>query len=170
MKKRLLISFILLLLGFVLWGVGKLYIAYNLSRYAGYYVQHMPRKKGTNPEIAILLENLDTIERPEYNGISYDLDGNGAILKNNQIILSYGTIFRLRVLSNDKIYIFDKEKASFQYYITSKDYDDEKEGKKYQQEAESYLKELLPPVLKAQPKPKINLQKLFNEKYQARFN
>lgn len=66
--------------------------------------------------------------------------------------------------------MFDKEKASFQYYTTSKDFDDEKEDKKYQQETESYLKELLPPVLKAQPKPKINLQKLFNEKYSDRFN
>lgn len=106
MKKFLLIIFSLIFASLIILGIGKLYIAYNLSRYAGYYVQHMPRKKGTNPEIAILLENLDTIERPEYNGISYDLDGNGAIKKNNQIFLSYMTDFRLRVLSGEKnIYV-----------------------------------------------------------------
>ncbi|HEM5035886.1 TPA: hypothetical protein U1211_002117, partial [Streptococcus suis] len=55
MKKKLLVALILTFISLLLWGIGKLYIAYNLSHYAGYYVQHMPRKEGMNPELVIIL-------------------------------------------------------------------------------------------------------------------
>ncbi|MFI3108449.1 hypothetical protein ODU26_11500 [Streptococcus suis] len=88
MKKKLLVALILTFLSLLFWGIGKLYIAYNLSHYAGYYVQHMPRKEGTNPELVIILIHMDSIERPSTNNLSYDLDGNGAVIVDNQLILN----------------------------------------------------------------------------------
>ncbi|MBS8087038.1 hypothetical protein F6P79_11025 [Streptococcus suis] len=87
MKKKLLVALILTFISLLLWGIGKLYIAYNLSHYAGYYVQHMPRKEGTNPELVIILTHLDSIERPEVNGLTYNLRGNGGIIKDDSFYL-----------------------------------------------------------------------------------
>ena len=81
MKKKLLTALILTSISLLLWGIGKLYIAYNLSHYAGYYVQQLPRKEGTNPELVIILTHLDSIERPEVHGLTYNLRGNGVVTR-----------------------------------------------------------------------------------------
>ncbi|HEM3533638.1 TPA: hypothetical protein U1B33_001840, partial [Streptococcus suis] len=94
MKKKILAALILTFLSLLILGIGKLYIAYNLSHYAGYYVQHMPRKEGTNPEMVIVLRHLNDIEKPTTNNLSYDFDGNGAIILDNSIVLSRGTYIR----------------------------------------------------------------------------
>ncbi|MBL6439528.1 hypothetical protein JNE33_03275 [Streptococcus suis] len=117
MKKKILVALILTFLSLLLWGIGKLYIAYNLSHYAGYYVQQLPRKEGTNPELVIILTHLDSIERPLTNNLSYDLDGNGAIILDNSIVLSRGTYIRLRNYTENKKYIFNNF-GSYSFYYT----------------------------------------------------
>ncbi|NQH00164.1 hypothetical protein HO681_08485 [Streptococcus suis] len=118
MKKKLLVALILTLISLLLWGIGKLYIAYNLSHYAGYYVQHMPRKEGTNPELVIILTHLDSIERPSTNKLSYDLDGNGAVLLDKSLVLAYGTDFLLWNSTKNENYHFDMT-GKFSYYYTN---------------------------------------------------
>ncbi|MBO4111296.1 hypothetical protein [Streptococcus suis] len=117
MKKKILVALILTFLSLMLWGIGKLYIAYNLSHYAGYYVQHMPRKEGTNPEMVIVLRHLNDIEKPTTNNLSYDFDGNGAIILDNSIVLSRGTYIRLRNYTENKKYIFNNF-GSYSFYYT----------------------------------------------------
>ncbi|MBM7191738.1 hypothetical protein [Streptococcus suis] len=117
MKKKILVALILTFLSLLLWGIGKLYIAYNLSHYAGYYVQHMPRKDGTNPEMVIVLRHLNDIEKPTTNNLSYDFDGNGAIILDNSIVLSRGTYIRLRNYTENKKYIFNNF-GSYSFYYT----------------------------------------------------
>ncbi|MCO8188180.1 hypothetical protein [Streptococcus suis] len=117
MKKKILVALILTFLSLLLWGIGKLYIAYNLSHYAGYYVQHMPRKEGTNPEMVIVLRHLNDIEKPTTNNLSYDFDGNGAIILDNSIVLSRGTYIRLRNYTENKKYIFNNF-GSYSFYYT----------------------------------------------------
>ncbi|HEM3491803.1 TPA: hypothetical protein U1B14_001185 [Streptococcus suis] len=168
MKKKILAALILTFLSLLLWGIGKLYIAYNLSHYAGYYVQYMPRKEGTNPEMVIVLKYLNDIEKPTTNNLSYDFDGNGAIILDNSIVLSRGTYTRLRNYTENKKYIFNNF-GSYSFYYTD-DIDKKKYDSQYQKEAELLLDKILPPILEAQPKPKINLQKLFNDKYYKQFN
>ncbi|WP_074413855.1 hypothetical protein [Streptococcus suis] len=168
MKKKLLVALILTFISLLLWGIGKLYIAYNLSHYAGYYVQHMPRKEGTNPELVIILTHLDSIERPSTNKLSYDIDGNGAVLLDKSLVLAYGTDFLLWSSTKNENYHFDMT-GKFSYYYTD-DIDKKKYDSQYQKEAELLLDKILPPILEAQPKPKINLQKLFNDKYYKQFN
>ncbi|HFI0943708.1 TPA: hypothetical protein ACGO7A_002149, partial [Streptococcus suis] len=117
MKKKILVALILTFLSLMLWGIGKLYIAYNLSHYAGYYVQYMPRKEGTNPEMVIVLKYLNDIEKPTTNNLSYDFDGNGAIILDNSIVLSRGTYIRLRNYTENKKYIFNNF-GSYSFYYT----------------------------------------------------
>ena len=171
MKKKLLTALILTSISLLLWGIGKLYIAYNLSHYAGYYVQQLPRKEGTNPELVIILTHLDSIERPEVHGLTYNLRGNGAILLDNRLILSYRTEeFNLYPLYGKENYIFDTKDGRFVYYVQNLNFEDTDQSKSKELEAKKLLDKILPPILEAQPKPKINLQKLFNEKYYKQFN
>lgn len=168
MKKKLLLVIISIVVLFMLFGIGKLYISYNLSYYAGYYVQQLPRKEGTNPEMAILLENLDFGPNVEVEGITYDTDGNGTIIKNKNDYLGNGELFDLWIVSSDKYFEFNKRGEFLRY---SKGYSDKVfTDDKYRVEAQAYLDEILPPILKAQPKPSINLQWLFNRKYEKRFD
>ncbi|MET3558563.1 hypothetical protein ABID29_001689 [Streptococcus rupicaprae] len=167
--KKLLITLTLACSTLILWGLGKLYIAYNLSYYAGYYVQHLPRKEGTNPELVIILTYLDDIERPEINGVSYNLKGNGAILLDNNIVLTQGLDIDLWNTDTNISYVFNDINGQFSYYYTD-DIDKASSDKQYQKEAEVLLNKIITPILEAQPKPNINLQKLFNEKYYKQFN
>lgn len=155
----------------ILWGVGKLYITYNLSHYAGYYVQQLPRKEGTNPELVIILTHLDSIKRPETNGLSYNLRGNGGISVSNQLYLSYMTDrLNLYPAKGKENYIFDIKDGSFRYYVKDLNFQEADTSASKKLEAKKLLNEFLPHILEAQPKPKINLQKLFNDKYYKQFN
>ncbi len=168
MKKKLLTVLILTFLCLSLWGFGKLYVAYNLSHYAGYYVQQLPRKEGTNPEMVIVLRHLNDIEKPTTNNLSYDFDGNGAILLANSVTLSQGINILLWNQNENKKYTFNNL-GEFSFYYTN-NIGEKKYDSQYQKEAELLLDKILPPILEAQPKPKINLQNLFNEKYFEQFN
>ncbi|HFI0712828.1 TPA: hypothetical protein ACGO5E_002159, partial [Streptococcus suis] len=168
---KLLAALILTFLSLLLLGIGKLYIAYNLSHYAGYYVQYMPRKEGTNPEMVIVLKYLNDIEKPTTNNLSYDLDGNGAVIVDNQLILSYMTdMFNLYPTEGSENYILDVKNGSFLYHVKNLNFQEKDNSKSKELEAKKLLDKILPPILEAQPKPKINLQKLFNEKYYKQFN
>ncbi|HEM5296483.1 TPA: hypothetical protein U1381_001429 [Streptococcus suis] len=168
MKKKIIVALILTFLSLLLLGIGKLYIAYNLSHYAGYYVQQLPRKEGTNPELVIILTHLDSIERPSTNKLSYDLDGNGTILLDNSVTLSQGIDILLWSQNENKKFTFNNL-GEFSFYYTN-NIGERKNDSQYQKEAELLLNKILPPILEAQPKPKINLQNLFNDKYYKQFN
>ncbi|WP_044768717.1 hypothetical protein [Streptococcus suis] len=119
MKKKLLVALILTFISLLLLGIGKLYIAYNLSHYAGYYVQHMPRKEGMNPELVIILTHLDSIERPEVNGLTYNLRGNGGIIKDDSFYLfDVSDEFQLTISDEDGDYFFNHDNGEFLYYYT----------------------------------------------------
>ncbi|MFU2163389.1 hypothetical protein ACMZ6Z_01015 [Streptococcus pluranimalium] len=174
MKKTLLITLLLTLLSLLLFGVTKLYMAYNLAAYAGYYVQHMPRKAGTHPELAIIVDYAHDITDPRTKTHYFDLDGNGAVFKKDTSYAAYYTAYDkyyLRNISNNYEYIFSNNTV-FDYKVRGSDY--EEKEKIYNDhtlsEAESLLDELLQPVLDVQPKPKINLQQQFNAQHQKRFN
>ncbi|MET3558564.1 hypothetical protein ABID29_001690 [Streptococcus rupicaprae] len=168
MKKNLLLLLTLVCSILIIWGLGKLYMAYNLSHYAGYYVQHLPRKEGTNPELVIVLTHLDDIERPNTHQLTYKINDNGTIIQDNSVILSLKTYIHLWNHTEDKKYIFDKF-GSYSYHYTN-DIDSKNFDSQYQEEAEVLLDKIITPILEAQPKPNINLQKLFNEKYYKQFN
>ncbi|MFC5632013.1 MULTISPECIES: hypothetical protein [Streptococcus] len=121
--------------------------------------------------MVIILTHLDSIERPITDKLSYDLDGNGAILVDNQLILSYMTdMFNLYPAKVSENYILDVKDGSFLYHIKNLNFQEKNNSKSKELEAQKLLDKILPPILEAQPKPKINLQKLFNDKYFKQFN
>ncbi|MFU2163388.1 hypothetical protein ACMZ6Z_01010 [Streptococcus pluranimalium] len=173
MKKTLLITLLLTLFSLLLFGVAKLYIAYNLAAYAGYYVQHMPRKAGTHPELAIIVDYAHDITDPRTKTHYFDLDGNGAVFKKDTSYAAYynayDKYYLLNISSGDE-YFFSYDTV-FAYKIGGGDYDEKEiNDESTLSEAESLLDELLQPVLDVQPKPKINLQQQFNAQHQKRFN
>ena len=144
----------------------------NLLSNSVYYAQRMPHKEGTEPDLVMLIENMGEIYTPKIEGIRYD-DGANYIensIDSSDCPTSFGEFDGGYHYSdkNDVSYKFDK---NFELeWALDKDYKkidttiiDEKKIKEE-------IRETVQPVLDVQPKPLINLQWLFNKKYQDRFN
>ena len=69
-----------------------LYIDYNLRKYSVYYAHNMEHKDGTHPEMAMALENMDVIYKPNKKNIRYREDGGYTIYNtftnSEQVIIS----------------------------------------------------------------------------------
>lgn len=182
MKKQTILKslFFTLITLFVLFLVGFIYISYNLATYQLYYAKHMPHAKGTNPEMAVILDGLDFSEEPEIKGISYDTDGNNTIA-NNKLMLtqtSDGDAHYLALPDDTteehyRMYIFSASGKFIKYYYQkhydNKDIYDSSEQRR--KEAQGYVDEIIKPVAaKLEKKPKVNLQWFFNKKYEKRFS
>ena len=91
-KNRIIgISILVLTMGILLI-VANLYIDYNLRKYSVYYAHNMEHKEGTHPDMAMALENMDVIYKPNKKNIRYREDGTFIIYKNftdgEQVIMS----------------------------------------------------------------------------------
>ena len=74
-KNRIIgISIIALIMGILLI-IANLYIDYNLRKYSVYYARNMEHKEGTQPELAMVLDNLDLMRKPKKSNIDYRYDG-----------------------------------------------------------------------------------------------
>ena len=173
------ISIVVLIMG-VLLIVANLYIDYNLRKYSVYYAHNMEHKEGTHPEMAMALENMDVIYKPNKKNIRYRDDG-GFIIYNTfsdseRVIIKYGVseeksryIFYDVV---DKDYFFD-EAFRLEYGYDSSTGLDEIDIKTVDQDAlykDIYKNFGFIVEANVNRKPRINLQKEFNKKYYKRFN
>ena len=172
--KGIIIGIILVFsIGMVVFLGLSVYAYSNLKYYSVYYAQQMPHKEGTEPDLVMLIENMGEIYTPKIEGIRYDDDGRNFI-ENSTNLTGKPTNFSEfdggyhYSDKNDVSYKFDK---NFELeWALDKDYKkidttiiDEKKIKEE-------IRETVQPVLDVQPKPLINLQWLFNKKYQDRFN
>ena len=156
------------------------YIDYNLRRYSVYYSHNMEHKDGTHPEIAMALENIGVIYKPNKKNIRYRDDGGFAVYNNftngKQVIIVHDIkekksryIF-YDVL--DKDYFFD-EAFRLEYGYDSSTGHDELDAKTVDQEAlykDIYKNFGFLVEANVNRKPLINMQKEFNKKYYKRFN
>ena len=150
----------------------SLYAYSNLKYYSVYYAQQMPHKEGTEPDLVMLIENMGSIYTPKIEGIRYD-DGRNFIENSTNMIgkptnfseFDGGYSYRDQ---NDVAYKFGKN-FSLEWAM----------NKKYEKidlttidetKIKGEIRETLKPILDVQSKPLINLQWLFNKKYQDRFN
>ena len=150
----------------------SVYAYSNLKYYSVYYAQQMPHKEGTEPDLVMLIENMGSIYTPKIEGIRYD-DGRNFI-ENSTNLTGKPTNFDEFVGGygysdqNDVTYKFNKN-FSLEWAI-------DKHYKKIdiatidEKKIKEEIRETVQPVLDVQPKPLINLQWLFNKKYQDRFN
>ena len=181
MKKKLKIATILIIFIFFGWfAYTNLYPAQNLRKYSVYYAHNMEHKEGTHPEMAMALENIGVIYKPNKENIRYRDDGGFAVYNNftngKQVIIVHDIkekksryIF-YDVL--DKDYFFD-EAFRLEYGYDSSTGLDEIDIKTVDQEdlyKEIYKNFGFLVEANVNRKPLINMQKEFNKKYYKRFN
>ena len=158
--KRMLIITCCLLVGvgvvFVRW-----YVKRNLTEYAVYYAIHIEHAKGTHPDFAMVIDNMDTIKQPKVDKVVYRPDSgvsgafSGRVYIYNEAYSVDGKTPELYMGYGDDAYIYIDNRG---IRIDEKATSDE-------------LYKYFGFLIKANNKePKINLQWLFNKKYYKRFN
>ena len=145
----------------------SLFIFINLKSNSVYYAQHIPHKKGTEPDLVMLIENMDWIYTPKIDNIRYDDDGANAIIN---------TKSKSSLTKSLGYFLYDKDNMTIGFDSTFR-FEDvsyfSEEAKRIQVNKPKIKREIredFSPIMKAQTKPFINLQWLFNLIYQSRFN
>ena len=145
----------------------SLYAYSNLKYYSVYYAQHMPHREGKEPDLVMLIENMGSIYTPKIEGIRYDDDGGNAIenTKTETVLSSSRGNFVYH-----KYHLTIGFDSTFRFHHVT-DFTGEQPKKEiHESEIKQEIREVFAPVIDAQPKPRINLQWLFNLLYQDRFN
>ncbi|ASS37101.1 hypothetical protein [Mogibacterium pumilum] len=181
--KKILIATITIILGIyicIIFICADLYIDHNLRKYSVFYAHNMEHKAGTHPELAMALENMDVIYKPNKKNIRYREDGGYTICKNfldsEQFSISYnrgeGELFYGYYDITYKSYYFNGTFKLTRAYDSSVGHD-EIDIKTVDQEAlykDIYNNFGFLVEANVNRKPRINLQKQFNKKYYKRFN
>ena len=166
-KRNILGLFVGLIIGlYTVLGM-SLFIFINLKFNSVYYAQHIPHKKGTEPDLVMLIENMDWIYTPEIDGIRYDNDGTNAIINTKS------KSFLTKSLGS---FLYDKDNmtvgfdSTFRFEDVSYFSEEAKRVQVNESKIKREIREDFSPIMKVQTKPFINLQWLFNLIYQSRFN
>ena len=139
----------------------------NLLSNSVYYAQRMPHKEGTEPDLVMLIENMGEIYTPKIEGIRYDDDGANFIENSIDSSGEFDGGYHYSD-KNDVSYKFDK---NFELeWALDKEYKKIDTATIDETKIKGEIRETLNPILDVQSKPLINLQWLFNKKYQDRFN
>lgn len=146
----------------------------NLVTHSGYYAQYLPHKKSTNPELIFTLKHLYYLEKPKNSHLRYDYDGANTIIVDEKYSISSYKNPEILLFNEKSIsiyYDFDKQGKFLFKEVIDNTINDFKhsESDKSKKEAESYVERAITPILRVQPKPKLNLQWLFNLIYQRKF-
>ena len=145
----------------------NLYTYCNLKFNSVYYAQHIPHKEGTEPDLVMLIENMDWIYTPEIDGIRYDNDGTNAIIN---------TKSKSFLTKSSGSFLYDKDNmtvgfdSTFRFEDVSYFSEEAKRVQVNESKIKREIREDFSPIMKVQTKPFINLQWLFNLLYQSRFN
>ena len=166
-KSNILGIFVGLFIGLVTILGMSLFTFINLKFNSVYYAQHIPHKKGTEPDLVMLIENMDWIYTPEIDGIRYDNDGTNAIINTKS------KSFLTKSLGS---FLYDKDNmtvgfdSTFRFEDVSYFSEEAKRVQVNESKIKREIREDFSPIMKVQTKPFINLQWLFNLIYQSRFN
>ena len=145
----------------------SLFIFINLKFNSVYYAQHIPHKKGTEPDLVMLIENMDWIYTPKIDNIRYDDDGANAIIN---------TKSKSSLTKSLGYFLYDKDNmtigfdSTFRFEDVSYFSEEAKRTKVNESQIKREIREDFSPIMKVQTKPVINLQWLFNLIYHSRFN
>ena len=166
--KRIIIGTILVFsIGVVVFLGLSLYAYNNLKYYSVYYAQQMPHKEGTEPDLVMLLENMGSIYTPKIEGIRYDDDGGNAIENTKSETVLSDAMGNFLYLKYHITIGFD---STFRFHHVSDFTGEQPKREIHEDEIKQEIREVFAPVIDVQPKPRINLQWLFNLLYQDRFN
>lgn len=164
MKKRIILGIFVGLLTVLFM---SLYTYCNLKFNSVYYAQHIPHKEGTEPDLVMLVENMEWIYTPKIDNIRYDDDGTNAIINTKS------KSFLTKSLGS---FLYDKDNmtvgfdSTFRFEDVSYFSEEAKRIQVNESKIKREIREDFSPIMKVQTKPFINLQWLFNLIYQSRFN
>ena len=159
------------------------YIDYNLRKYSVYYVHNMEHKFGAHPELAMVLDNLDLMRKPQKSNIDYRYDGRCIIY--NFKYKADNNVPRLSRTnwSDDTVYCFVDNKYSSYYFDRAFEIKDgfSRTDTTYREvdvnvvDKDAVYHDLHKNFgflveANVNRKPLINMQKEFNKKYYKRFN
>lgn len=159
--------FVGLFLGLVTVMGMSLFTFINLKSNSVYYAQHIPHKKGTEPDLVMLIENMDWIYTPKIDNIRYDDDGANAIIN---------TKSKSSLTKSLGYFLYDKDNmtigfdSTFRFDHVSYFSEEAKRIQVNESKIKQEIREDFSPIMKVQTKPVINLQWLFNLIYHSRFN
>ena len=166
-KRNILVLFVGLIIGlYTVLGM-SLFTFINIKFNSVYYAQHIPHKEGTDPDLVMLVENMGWIYTPEIDGIRYDDDGTNAIIN---------TKSKSFLTKSSGSFLYDKDNmtigfdSTFRFDHVSYFSEEAKRIQVNKPKIKREIREDFSPIMKAQTKPFINLQWLFNLIYQSRFN
>ena len=185
--KRMLIITCCLLVGvgvvFVRW-----YVKGNLTDNSVYYAMHIEHSKGTHPDFAMVIDNMDTIKQPKVDKVVYRPDSglSGAFSgrvyiyneaysvdgKTPELYMGYGDDDDAYIYIDNRGIRYEFDKAFKLRRAYDDDSDDEIDKHTIDEKAISdELYKYFGFLIKANDKkPRINLQWFFNKKYYKRFN
>ena len=175
LKVVIAVNIVVVSIGLVVFRGASMYAVttINLLSNSVYYAQRMPHKEGTEPDLVMLIENMGEIYTPKMEGIRYDDDGANYI-ENSIDSSGYPTSFGE---FNGGYHYSDKNDVSYKFnknfeleWALDKDYKKIDLATIDETKIKGEIRETLKPILDLQSKPLINLQWLFNKKYQDRFN
>ena len=180
MKKRIIIGTVISISMCFIFIIANLYIDYNLKKYSVYYAHNMEHKEGTHPEMAMALENMDVIYKPNKKNIRYRDDG-GFIIYNTfsnseRVIMSCDPAEKeIRYIYHDftkRNYYFNEALNLTLAYDSSVGHDkiDIKTVDQDSLYKDIYKNFGFLVEANVNRKPLINMQKEFNKKYYKRFN
>ncbi|ERI06003.1 hypothetical protein [Atopobium sp. oral taxon 810] len=168
-----------LLLWLLLLSVVLGYISFNLKSHSVYYAQYTPHKKGTEPVLMMLIDNLEDIYTPDdLKTIGYDFDGKPAILTydKNGKQLGYLSTFNLdgtrgyRFINKNLGFEFNNKFKLLSAFDSDRGYKDLDIKNFNEQDIKKDIYKSVQPLIDAQSKPWINLQWLFDIVYHDKFN
>lgn len=167
-KRNKLISLTISLV--ILLAISSLYCLSNLNNNAVYYSRYTPHSKDKNPELTMVASHLDRIKLPSNQDYKINLDGHGDIIYKNNLILGFNVAENEDLISlmgsnllNNNGYIYYYKDGKYLYAENNKTWKKDYSNIR-KQEAVQTVSKIIDPIIKAQPKPMINLQWLFDWK------
>lgn len=176
-KKIFEISVLYIVPSIVIFFLLKYFLFSHLDYYSVYYAKNIKHSHDKDPEVQMVMKNLEYIERPKTKFLVYDyVKGENLVKKINYsgnkfdldmyVMYSFGDID----LFDEKRYIYEFNKK-YEFFSVYKD----EEGYSYslstemEQETKQKIRDIVQPIIDVQPKPKINLQWIFNWIYEEEF-
>lgn len=172
-RKKCILTIIVIL---VVSSISILYCLSNLNNNAVYYSRYTPHSKDKNPELAMVVSHLDKIELPSKKIYKLNLEGDNAliykkkytIVENNVIGKRMINILDSQLLNGNGFSYHFSTNGKYLFTINNQNWKKNKSASS-KNEALMTITEIIDPIVKAQPKPKFNLQWLFDWKYKDRF-
>ncbi|MDY4762194.1 hypothetical protein [Streptococcus thoraltensis] len=173
MIKKLLKIWLVLVSLTLLYMVGTIFVEENLAKYTVYYAQRMPHAKDKHPLPFLVLEELYFLEKPKNIGYSYDLYESHIIYSDKEYLQMFSDSIKYRSVDGNR-YNFSSDTHKFTGVGTENGNFTDPNEKEFRSvnvaEVWRDIDSFLEPFIKRQPKPTINLQWLFNWRYEKRFD